>query len=272
MRAFGFTNGLRRSLQGADTQRDTGGNENRSLESWQMAGDGPGTERGPRGPPRDLTLRGGFAGDQESTMAGEIPAEQNTPLVFPSARGQATGPGFEPMIQDTSPEPGALNSGDNPLPVALTGYMPMWAGGTGHKGALLPPAPQPTGTNSGTVGPSMPATQAGNGNGGHAVPQGHGGHPPPQANPVRGSTGYSGLGKYTDGLGQEINNAEAIRQTLLWQQDVEGEGAKTSTFKAEVGSLLGFQAFLMMREGTAMVTIIHSVAKYFSISSATSRY
>jgi hypothetical protein len=89
---------------------------------------------------------------------------------------------------------------------------------------------------------------------------------------VRGPTGYSGLGKYTDGLGQEINNAETIRRTLLWQRDVEGEGAKTSTFKAEVGSLLGFQAFLMMREGTAMVTIMHSVAKYFSISSATSRY
>ncbi len=134
MRAFGFTNGLRRSSRGADTQRDTGGNKNRSLESWQMAGDGPGTERGPRGPPRDLTLRGGFAGDHGSTMAGEIPAERNTPLAFPSARGQATGPGFEPMTQDTSPEPGALNSGDNPLRVALTGYMPMWAGGRVTRG------------------------------------------------------------------------------------------------------------------------------------------
>jgi hypothetical protein len=112
-----------------------------------MAGDGPGTKQGPRGPPRDLTLRGGLAGDQGSTMVGEIPAEQNTPLTFPSARGQATGPGFELTTLDMSPEPGALNSGDNPLPVALTGYMPMWAGGTGHKGAPLPPAPQPTNRN-----------------------------------------------------------------------------------------------------------------------------
>jgi hypothetical protein len=43
-------------------------------------------------------------------------------------------------------------------------------------------------------------------------------------------------------------------------------------FKAEVGSIVGFQAFLMMREGSAMVTLIHSMAKYFSICAATSRY
>jgi hypothetical protein len=59
---------------------------------------------------------------------------------------------------------------------------------------------------------------------------------------------------------------------LQWQRDVNGETAKIAAFKAEVGSLLGFQAVLMMREGTAMVTLIHLTAKYFSISLATSRY
>jgi hypothetical protein len=63
-----------------------------------------------------------------------------------------------------------------------------------------------------------------------------------------------------------------LLQTLQWQRDVEGENARITVIKGEVGSLQGFQAFLMMREGTAMVTLIHSLAKYFSISSATSRY
>ena len=40
----------------------------------------------------------------------------------------------------------------------------------------------------------------------------------------------------------------------------------------EVESLLTFEAFLMMREGSAMVTIVHSIAKFFSLSTATSRY
>jgi hypothetical protein len=73
-------------------------------------------------------------------------------------------------------------------------------------------------------------------------------------------------------LGQSLNDPESVRSTLQWQRDVNGEAAKIGVFKAEVGSLLCFQAFLMMREGTAMVTLLHSTAKYFSISSATSRY
>jgi hypothetical protein len=43
-------------------------------------------------------------------------------------------------------------------------------------------------------------------------------------------------------------------------------------FKAKVGSLLTFQAFLMMREGSAMVRVLHSLAKYFAITAATLRY
>jgi hypothetical protein len=73
-------------------------------------------------------------------------------------------------------------------------------------------------------------------------------------------------------LEQSLNDPVSIRRTLQWQRDVNGEAAKIEVFKAEVGSLLCFQAFLMMQEGTAMVTLLHSKAKYFSISSATSRY
>ncbi len=40
----------------------------------------------------------------------------------------------------------------------------------------------------------------------------------------------------------------------------------------EVGSLLTFQAFLMMREGSVMVTTVHSIAKFFSLSAAASCY
>jgi hypothetical protein len=73
-------------------------------------------------------------------------------------------------------------------------------------------------------------------------------------------------------LGQSLNDPKSICRTLLWQRDINREAAKIGVFKAEVGSLLCFQAFLMMREGTAMVTLLHSTVKYFSISSATLSY
>jgi hypothetical protein len=39
-----------------------------------------------------------------------------------------------------------------------------------------------------------------------------------------------------------------------------------------MGSLLTFQAFLMMWEGSATVTMLHSLEKYFAITAATLRY
>jgi hypothetical protein len=59
---------------------------------------------------------------------------------------------------------------------------------------------------------------------------------------------------------------------LQLQKDVNGDAARINAFKAEVGSLLTCQAFLMMREGSAMVTVLHSPAKYFAITAVTSRY
>ena len=63
-----------------------------------------------------------------------------------------------------------------------------------------------------------------------------------------------------------------ILKSLKWQQDVNGEGAKIKTFQLEVGSLHNFQGFLMMREGSTIVTIVHSIAKYFSLASTVMRY
>jgi hypothetical protein len=90
--------------------------------------------------------------------------------------------------------------------------------------------------------------------------------------PQGGQAVYSGIRTYLAGLGLSINDMALLLQTLQWQQDVEGENTRITVFKGEVGSLQGFQAFLVMREGTAIVTLIHSLTKYFSISSATSRY
>jgi hypothetical protein len=50
-RAFGFTNGLCRTLRGTDNQREDAINETRSLESWQLTETGHGGQHGPGGPP-----------------------------------------------------------------------------------------------------------------------------------------------------------------------------------------------------------------------------
>jgi hypothetical protein len=59
---------------------------------------------------------------------------------------------------------------------------------------------------------------------------------------------------------------------LEWQNDVNKDAACITAFKVKVGSFLTFQAFLMMREGSAMVMVLHSPAKYFAITEATSWY
>jgi hypothetical protein len=73
-------------------------------------------------------------------------------------------------------------------------------------------------------------------------------------------------------LGPSILNPETVLSMLQWQKDVNGDAARINAFKAKVGSLLTFQAFLMMQEGSAMVTVLHSLAKFFAITMATSRY
>jgi len=73
-------------------------------------------------------------------------------------------------------------------------------------------------------------------------------------------------------MGALTSHAMKVEEALRYQQEVKGEATKIANFKMEVGSLLNFQAFLMMREGSAMVTIIHSIAKYFSLSPTMMRY
>jgi hypothetical protein len=51
-----------------------------------------------------------------------------------------------------------------------------------------------------------------------------------------------------------------------------GETGRRNAFKAKVGSLLVFQTFLIMREGSGMVTVLQSPAKYFAITEVTLRY
>jgi hypothetical protein len=84
--------------------------------------------------------------------------------------------------------------------------------------------------------------------------------------------GYSGIGMYLEKLGPSILDPGTVLSMLQWQKDVNGDAACIDAFKAKVGSLLTFQAFLMMREGTAMVTVLHSLDKYFAITMATSQY
>ena len=81
---------------------------------------------------------------------------------------------------------------------------------------------------------------------------------------------YSGIGSCLDKLGDALHGLDLLIRPVRWQRTVAGDSGKISTFMAEVGSLLTFQAFLMMREGSAMVTTIHSIAKYFSLSATTS--
>ncbi len=59
---------------------------------------------------------------------------------------------------------------------------------------------------------------------------------------------------------------------LQWQKDVNRDAACINAFKAKVGSLLTFQAFLMMQEGSAMVMVLHFPAKYFAKTVTTLRY
>jgi hypothetical protein len=59
---------------------------------------------------------------------------------------------------------------------------------------------------------------------------------------------------------------------LQWQRAVNRDQSKLNAFKAEAGSLLAIQAFLMIQEGSTFITLLHSPAKYFSITPATSRF
>ena len=62
-----------------------------------------------------------------------------------------------------------------------------------------------------------------------------------------GAGEYSGIGTCLEKLGAALHGPDLVTQPVLCQRVVSGESGKISTFTTEVGSLLTFQAFLMMR-------------------------
>jgi hypothetical protein len=137
-------------------QREEGGNENRSLESWQFAEGGQGAQRGPTGPPRDLTLRRSLMGNQGSLQAGDGTSGRTATMAFTSTRGPPPGMGFGHITHETSPTQGSIEQGANRLPAATTGNITMWVHEPGHEGTQLTPGPLPTGMHTGTLGAGLP--------------------------------------------------------------------------------------------------------------------
>ena len=136
-------------------------------------------------------------------------------------------------------------------------------------GAYVPAGMPPALAGIGAIpGTGFPPAGAGTGwTGGH----GQAGQPP-MVGP-RGVLGeYFSIGTCLEKLGAVLHGPDLVTNPVWWQRAVSGDSGKISTFTAVVGSLLTFQAFLMMRKGSAMVTTIHSVAKFFSLSTAMFRY
>ena len=176
------------------------------------------------------------------------------------------------MGQWASPTTGTGISGSSFAPVQ--GASPTTGTGNNVTGVQGPGANAPYGMPPGLVGtgvmPGMAFPPAGMGPGGMGG-QGPAGQPS-LVGPMGPSGEYSGIGSCLDKLGDALQGPELLIRPVRWQRTVAGDSGKISAFTAEVGSLLTFQAFLMMREGSAMVTTVHSIAKYFSLSAATSRY
>jgi hypothetical protein len=126
-RAFGFTNGLRRSpRENVPQQEDRVQNEIRSLESWQIADEGQGPQFGPTGPPRDLTFQRSPTGEKENFPAGNRTFWGAITLTFVNTGGPP-GPGFKPITQETSTEQGPGKQGGKRSPAAPMGTTTMWA-------------------------------------------------------------------------------------------------------------------------------------------------
>jgi hypothetical protein len=196
-RAFGFTDRLRQNTRANNPQQKEGGqNEIRSLESWQMAEGVQGPQRGPTGPPRDLTFRRIPPGEQENFQAGNRTFGRATMLTFGNTRGPP-GLGFKPITQETSPKQGPGNQGSNHAPATTTGDITMWAQAPGQQGVQDTHGPQPTGLPPGTTGAGVPA-EAHTPNAsamyfGQAVPGGREDNSPPRPYPKEGQRGTQAL-------------------------------------------------------------------------------
>ena len=59
---------------------------------------------------------------------------------------------------------------------------------------------------------------------------------------------------------------------LKWQRDVNGDMLKIKQFQEVVGGLQDFWTYLLMKPGSAFVTILHLPVKFVTISEATLQY
>ena len=119
----------------------------------------------------------------------------------------------------------------------------------------LPPAPSNTG---GRTGGSAPGATGGTAAHGTQPADFFEGQDRPY---LDHRTKLSSINGWIARMGAATGHTMNIKDALRYQQEVKREATKITNFKMEVGSLLNFQAFLMMREGSSMVIIIHSITK-----------
>jgi len=161
----------------------------------------------------------------------------------------------------------ATASGTTATGGPMQGASPTMGTGTNVAGLQGPGANAPSGMPPGSMGtvvmPGMAIPPAGMGPGGMGG-QGSAGQPS-MVGPMSLPGKYSGIGSCLNKLGDGLHGPDLLIWPVRWQWAVAGDSGKISTFTADVGSLLTFQAFLMMREGSVMVTTVHSIAKFFSL-------
>jgi hypothetical protein len=88
------------------------------------------------------------------------------------------------------------------------------------------------------------------------------------AQTATGPTGpYSGFKEALKRWGPSSDTTAA--QDLKWQRDVNGGMQKIKQFQEVVGGLQNFWTYLLMKPGSAFVTVLHSPMKLVAISKAT---
>ena len=68
-------------------------------------------------------------------------------------------------------------------------------------------------------------------------------------------------------LGGELSAGdERLSRELAWQREVNGESAKITTFRAQVGAQQSFRAFVFMKPKTPLIQVAHSIGQYHGFS------
>jgi hypothetical protein len=81
-----------------------------------------------------------------------------------------------------------------------------------------------------------------------------------------GTSPYSGFDDAIQKWG--MGTKASIARDLKWQCDVDGNPQKTNQFKKVIGGLQDFRTYLLMKPGSAFVTVMHSLMKFVVISEA----